>query len=523
MLERIVGLWRRRKWLALLVFAVPATVVAGVATSLPSVYRSTATVLVERQQVPEAFVRSTVTGEVETRLQTISQEIFSRATLETIIDRYQLYSKLRRRLSPEKVVAHMRNDILLIKKSDSANPAGPKMVAFTIAWRGANPAQVADVTNTLAQLFIEENLRVRTRQASGTADFLRAQLEETTKALDVQEQRVSEYSRRHMGELPQQMTSNLAAIEQLSTQLRLSSDRQSLALARREALERQLADVETVPAPAPVAVAPNTPDTPAQRLARLRQELRELRAQYTEKYPEVVRVRDEVAALQREMGEAADAPTPIIPTVLPPDPVARRLRGALTEVDAEVKALKKDEQRLLGAIAQYQARLDNTPKREQEFLELSRNYQTTKDHYQSLLKRYQEAQLAEDMEQRRKGEQFRVLDAATPSGEPAAPNRLRLLLVGLAISLGLAAGAVALVEHLDTSFHSADELRASSELPVLLSIPPIVTGADGRALRLRTCLATAGMLLALLAVFGASRAVAQHDGSVLAMLTRGTS
>src|SRR5438552_5597504 len=288
MLDRIVGLWRRRKWIALLAFAAPASMVLGLVTSLPNIYRSTATVLIERQQVPEAFVRPTVTGEVETRLQTISQEIFSRATLEALIGEFNLYPRLRARVPADRLVARLRNDITLVMKSD-AGPAGPKMVAFTVSFRGAEPAVVAAVTNRLAALFIDENLKIRARQATGTADFLRTQLEETTRQLDVQERRVSEYSRRYMGELPQQMASNLAAIEQLSSQLRLNNDRQTLTAARREALERQLADVETVP----LALTPTAsmPDTPALRLERLRQDLRDLRAQYTDKYPEVLRVR----------------------------------------------------------------------------------------------------------------------------------------------------------------------------------------------------------------------------------------
>src|SRR5207244_10081320 len=116
-----------------------------------------------------------------------------------------------------------------------------------------------------------ENLRVRSRQATGTAIFLRTQLEETTKQLDVQERQVSDFNRKHMGELPQQMTANLAAIEQLSTQLRLNNDRQTLALARREALERQLADVEPAPA---MATTPGAPDTGAARAAPARHHAR---------------------------------------------------------------------------------------------------------------------------------------------------------------------------------------------------------------------------------------------------------
>ena len=414
----------------------------------------------------------------------------------------------------------MRNDIILVMKSDATNPGGAKMVAFTISYRGSDPAVVAEVTNTLAALFIDENLRVRSRQATGTANFLRAQLEETTGQLDVQERQVSDFNRKHMGELPQQMNANLAAIEQLSTQPRLNNDRQTLALARREALERQLADVETAPA---MATTSGAPDTAATRLARLRNELRELRTQYTEKYPEVARGKAEIAALEREQNEKkSDAPSEAA-TPTPQDPSIRRLKAALTEVDAEVKALRKDESRLQAATARYQARADNTPLREQEFQELSRNYQTTKDHYQSLLKRYQEAQLAEDMEQRQKGEQFKIVDPAVVSDRPAAPNRSRFLLTGLILSLGLAAAAVVLAEQLDTSFHAIEELRAFTKIPVLVGIAGIATRRDTVFRRRRFRLATALAILVVLLLAGGSHLAGRGNATLVALLSPGGS
>jgi succinoglycan biosynthesis transport protein ExoP len=519
MIHRILALWGRRKWIALLTFAVPMCVVGGLVSSLPNIYRSTAMVLIERQQVPEAFVRPTVTGEVETRLQSISQEIFSRSSLEALIARFNLYPRLRDRLSAEALVGRMRNDIILVMKSDPA-AAGPKMVAFTVSYRGADPVTVADVTNTLAVLFIEENLKIRSRQSTGTAEFLRSQLEETTRQLDEQERRVSEYSRRYMGELPQQMTSNLTAIEQLSTQLRLNNDRQTLAQARREALERQLADVETLPlAPASGGAG----ETPAIRLMRLRLALRELRAQYTDKYPEVVRLRREVATLERELGDKAPVEAVGGPALGAQDPAGRRIRSALTEMDAELKALRKDEQRLQAAIARYQARLDNTPQREQEFQEISRNYLTTKEHYQSLLKRYQEAQLAEDMEQRRKGEQFKIVDPAMASERPAAPNRPRFLLTGLLLSVGLAVAAVILIEHLDTSFHSVDELRAFTRAPVLVSIARITAVADVVRRRRRWRLTGAVAVFALVALAVGSHLAGRGNATFVSLLSPGGS
>ena len=115
------------------------------------------------------------------------------------------------------------------------------------------------------------------------------------------------------------------------------------------------------------------------------------------------------------------------------------------------------------------------------------------------------------MEQRQKGEQFRILDPAVPSGLPAAPNRLRLLAMSLVLSLGLAGGALMLAEMLDTSFHSVDELREFTIVPVLVSMPRIVTDADRPAQRRRFRLAAAGAVLGLVVIAGGSYFIAHGN------------
>ena len=225
-LERIQTVWRRRKWLGVLVFTVPFAAATSVILSLPSLYRSTATVLVERQQVPEAFVRPTVTSELETRLQTISQEILSRSRLEGLISRFGLYADLRKHESSEEILERMRRDIRLEIRSADSRGRQSVTVAFALSYRGRDPQTVALVTNTLASFYIEENLKARERQASGTTEFLKAQLTGTSKRLDEQERRVSEFKRRYLSEMPQQAQSNLASLEAFNTQLRLNSDNQ---------------------------------------------------------------------------------------------------------------------------------------------------------------------------------------------------------------------------------------------------------------------------------------------------------
>jgi len=526
-LDGVLAVWSRRKWLAILAFAAPMVAAASLITFLPNMYRSTATVLVDRQQIPETFVRSTVTSALETRLQTISQEILSRSRLEALISRFGLYPDLRTQVPSEEVIKRMRGDIKLELKGIELRGASQATVAFTISYQGSEPGTVSLVTNTLASFYIEENLKARERQATGTAEFLKVQLEETKKRLDDQEQRVSEFKRRYLGELPQQMETNLATLERLHAQIRLNADTQTRAAERRQALSSQLAEAESLLATPPGM--PGGPAAPAEsselRLTRLKEDLTRLRTQFSEKYPDVVLLAGEIAALEREVADAKarepkaeekQAPPPATPLT----PYVLRLKEALSEVETEIRILKNDDKRLHDGIAAYQARVENVPRREQEFRELSRDYDSTRELYNSLLKRYEEAQLAESMEQRQKGEQFRVLDPAIPNSEPAAPNRFRLLLMALMGSLGLAVGAVVLAERVDTSFHTVDDLRAFSPVPVLVSIPRIVTRTDRRRRAWHMRLAASAAFIGLVVISGLAYFAASGNEQLVSLLGR---
>ncbi len=508
-LDRIRAAWGRRKWLGILAFILPLTVAATIVMALPDLYQSTALVLVERQQVPEAFVRPTVTSELEVRLQTISQEILSRSRLEALISRFGLYPDLAGRPSTDEAIERLRRDVRLeLQAADTRR--GGTTIAFALSYRGRDPQTVALVTNTLASFYIEENLKARERQATGTAEFLKVQLVEAKKRLDEQEARVSEFRRRYLGQLPQQMQSNLAAIESLNAQLRMTSDNQVRLGERRDQLAAQLAQ----------AKAETNPDTDEMRLARLRQELTTLRMRFTDRWPDIIRIKDEIARLEKHLAEPKPKADPATTPPSPPTPQVMRLQEALRSIDTELKLAKADEQRVRRALDLYQARVENIPKNEQEYLVLTRDYDATRELYSTLLKRYDEAQLAESMEQRQKGEQFRILDAALPASTPAAPRRSRLLLASLALSVALGAGAMVLAEMLDTSFHSLQDLRAYTTVPVLVSIPRILTEDDVRRAQRRFRLAAVGALFSLALLAGASYLLAHGNEPLAQLLSR---
>ena len=499
----------RRRWpVGLAVFLIPLSAAIGLTLFLPRVYRASTVVLVDRQQVPETFVRSTVTSAVETRLQTIGQEVLKRTRLEELIERFDLYPELRAR-SMEAATEQMRRDIGLEQSVDPVVRRG-SIVAFTVSYIGRDPGTVAKVANTLAASYLAENSKAREEEASGTAGFLRKQLEDVKKRLEDQEGRVSVFKRRHVGENPKNMESNLTVLERITSQLRLNSDNQGRALARHEAFTRQLAGGgEATVVVGGAAGHEPTADPVAVRLVRLHQELAELKTRFKDTYPDVMRLKGEIAVLEAQVEGRPASETGPAPSEIAPNPLAFKLKQTIAETEAEIAALRAEERRLREDFATYTRRVENTPLREQELQELSRDYDTTSELYRTLLKRYEEAQLAETLEQRQKGEQFRILEAAIPPNAPWAPNRSRLLVIGAVLAVALGTGAALLVEWLDRSFHAADDLRSVTSVPVVARIPRIVSAGDAARGRWRAitwaCALTAMMVLTMTAAYATAR------------------
>jgi succinoglycan biosynthesis transport protein ExoP len=510
-LETALDIWGRRKWTAAIVCAAVLVGVISLTLSLPNLYRATATVLVERQQISEAFVRSSVTSELETRIQMIQQEIMSRTRLRDLSDRFGLYPDLRSSEPLDALVDRMRRDIQLeLKGADQPGSGRNTTIAFALSYTYRDPQTAARVANALAEVYVEENTKSRERQAARTADFLRAQLEDVKKQFDDNERREGEFKSEHMGELPQQVAANLAGLERLNTQLRLNGDRQIRAAERRELLEKQSTGAE--------AVAPGLPTAtnPRAELARLKQQLVDLGRRFTDQYPDVVRVREQITVLERQL--AANLPDASA-SASPTDSTAR-LRENLRDVATELQSLKEEEAALRRAIAGYERRVDAAPRLDQESQALSRDSATTKERYDTLLQRYQEAQLAASMEQAQHVEQFRMLDPALAPKTPAAPNRPRLLIMGLVLALALAIGAVAVTERLDTTFHSVDDLRAFTTVPTLVRISRIMTAKDVRRERWRRALITLAVMGGLGLIGAGSHHVGRGNDDIVRLMTR---
>jgi polysaccharide biosynthesis transport protein len=512
--QSLADIFRRRGWWGVAAFVVLLPPLLSTVRFLPDVYISAATVLIERQQIPDDLVRSTVTSALEVRLQTISQEILSRDSLLKLIDQFALYSDLPKdEAGIELAVNQMRKDVSIdLKGGDRRGHRA--MVAFSIAYRGRDPDKIAKVANRLAGLYIEKNLEIRGEQASETADFLRNQLQELSQRLKDQEKKISEFKARHLGQLPEQLDSNLRTYEQLTTQLQLNGENMNRALERRTNFERELAA-------ALGTTVPTGPDSVAVRLAQLRAQLASMLTRYSEKHPDVQRLQAEISAIESGgSGTGANGPATAALPSMPNTPRIQHLKSELLELDLLIKGLESEAVNLKRQLTVYQGRVEAVPRVQQEYQIMSREYDTTQQMYRSLTVRERESALAERMERGQKGEQFKVIEGAVPSSSPAAPKRPKLYAIAVALALAAAALAIFGPEALDPSVHTLGQLQARSELPVLVSIPQIVVPADVRRRRTRFGLVAAGLSIAVVGLVIGSYVLARENAALAAMLSK---
>jgi polysaccharide chain length determinant protein (PEP-CTERM system associated) len=529
--DSVRAIWHRRKWLAIVVCL--WVLGGGVAATLklPDLYRATATVLIERSQISEALITPLVTSELETRINTFSQQVLSRDRLEALIDRFDLYRALRATAPQEAVLDRMRRDIKFEFTESQASLAvargwtSPNVaVGFRLSYVGTEPRTSAEVTNALASFYVEENSKLREEQASGTTEFLKTQVDELKERVAQQGARLSAYKGLHTGELPEMQDANLKTLERLNAQLQLNTESQRRAMERRDTLIRQLAE-ETV---APSTEARN----PAvARLAELQRKLGEALSRLSERHPDVIRLRAEIATVEAQLVAAAPRETAkeAASAASGQDTVLDRFRQSIGKVDreaigladADLAALKEEEQRLREALAAYEMRVESSPMREGEFRELAREYEATTELYTSLLNRYEDARLAEVLEERRTGDSIRILDPALPPSLPVAPGRMSLLILSLVMGIVLAVGTMVIAERLDTSFHSVDDLRAFTRVPISASLPLIVTATDVRRARWRFCAALLGTACALALIVVATSYVADGNDQLVRLLARG--
>jgi polysaccharide chain length determinant protein (PEP-CTERM system associated) len=478
----------RRKWYIIIPLGLSLLVSFGVYKYLPKVYQATTLILVQPQRVPENYVRATTTDSVINRLNTISQEILSRTRLEKVIEEFNLHAELRNKIPMEEIVEKTRKAIE-VKVQD--NPRNERTRnSFSISYQGTEPRTVMMVTNKLASLFIEENLRVRELQAEGTSDFLTKELNAMEDQLKRKEHDIRNYRERNMGQLPQQLDANLRILERLNQQLQTTSENLRSAEDRSILVQNQIdylkkRETLLITKGAGKNLVTSSEDTGSEQftgdpliteLNNLKRDLSNAQSKYTENHPDIIDLKKKISNLEkkvearRQEGGREDNGTTVVL-----DPASKRLLAQYTEqfneAQLEVRRLKAEVRNLKDQIALYQKRIEDTPRREQELTLLTRDYDLLKTNYQSLLDKKIQAQMAENLERKQQGEQFKILDPARLPETPIKPDRNRILLIGVMMGLMAGLGLTWFRESLDRSFHSVSDVEVYLAIPVIATVP----------------------------------------------------
>ena len=409
-IARLIG---RKRWFVLVPFALGVAAAPILARYAPERYRSEALLLVIPQQVPKDYVTPTMTQPIEERLPAITDQILSRSRLEQIIQQLELYQSERSRQVMEDVVSRMRLDI-------TTSAVGKDVNSFRVTYVSDGAEKARKVTERLASLYIEQNLKDRENQADSTSQFLSTQLDAAKHRLIEQEKKLEEYRKSHAGQMPSQMQGNLQAIQTASLQVQSLNESMNRAQERRLLIERQLADAQVVAVGVPAAASENAPPVgTAQQLEFARARLALVLQRYTPNHPEVASLERMIAELAAKLenetpvGVAGEPTTPVTPVEAAQQKRILDFKAELAVIDYQLTGNRAEAARLNHLIAEYQAKIDILPTRESELVELTRDYSTMQAAYTNLLVKREDAMLASNLERRQIGEQFKLLDTAS--------------------------------------------------------------------------------------------------------------
>lgn len=468
---------RRRRWVLMVPAVLGAALAYLISLILPNQYTSQTLVLVTQPTVPESYVKPVVTEDLSQRLTTMQEQILSRSRLEPIIQRFGLYKNEINRVPMEDLVNRLRKTIQVTPIEPMAETRARDLPGFYVNVT-ANEARLAQqICAEVTSMFMEENLRLRQEQAEDTTQFLSKQLEDAKVKLDEQDGKLAVFKRRYIGELPEDGQTNLSLLTGLNTQLDAAN--QALARAQQDKsfaesmLSQQLAAWQA-------SQAGQSPETLEKELSDLQNQLVRLQASYTDDYPDVVKLKNDIAQLKKKIA-ANDAQSPLEaqkpkekPSVEPAQIV--QLRAQIHQYEQIIHEKSARQEEIQQEIKLYQGRIQLSPMVEQQYKELTRDYQTALDLYNDLLRKRSQSAMATDLERRQQSEQFRVLDPASLPQKPSFPNRRLFAFGGLGGGLALGICIAFVLEMRDTTLRSERDVEFFLKVPTLAMVPSVNLG-----------------------------------------------
>lgn len=469
--------FRRYWWIMPTVVVLCGVIGVVAALVLPKRYTSQTTVLVEQPSVPEAYVKPVVTEDLSHRLATMQEQILSRTRLQPIIDKFGLYASDRGSVHIDDLVERLRSAISLKPiEPMQGTQQNRQLPGFYIIVNFDTAQMAQQICTEITSMFLEQNAREREQQATRTTTFLGGQLDEAKKKLDDQDAKLARFKMQYLGSLPQEEQANLSLLNGMNSQLDANTQALSRAHQDKVFTETLLSQQE---ANWKATKAGSNSESADQQLSLLQEQLTSLQGRYTPEHPDVIKVKNQIAELQKRAAETPNAKvvgTDASQVSAHEPPQIQQLRAKVRQDDLNIADLTRQQAQIQAQTRQLQGRVQSSPIVEQQFKELTRNYQTALDFYNELLKKRENSAMATNLEHQQQSEQFRVYDPPSLPDKPSFPKMPNFAGVGLGAGLALGLAILFLLAISDKSIYTEQDAEFCLKLPVLAAVPTLAVG-----------------------------------------------
>jgi succinoglycan biosynthesis transport protein ExoP len=465
---------QRRKWWLVVPAVLSVFVGLALVRYLPKEYRSSTTLGVSAPMVSPALVNPSASFDNEERLRAISQQLLS----VPILDRVVTEEKLQSDVAKDVQIGRLRRAIEIYAPPTVPGAETRRFDTFIVSYSDEDPARAQRITNRLARVFVDENSRSRTERAEDTSAFISTELQASKVRLTGLEARLRQAKEAYMGQLPEQTPANLQMLGGLHQQLEANAtafrgeqDRLTMIERQITALRQGQSDVQLL-----ARIGGGGPSSAQSRVNALERELTAAQMQYTDKHPEIQRVRTELAQAKREAAAEAERGSEEASKV-EADPIYRQLMADRETTERRIQELQRAARDVQAQITRYQARVEAAPMVEQQLATVQRDFDLERQQYAELSNKLRTSSIAESVERNRSGEQFTVLYSASYPSTPTKPVLWRVMFMSIMSGICLGIALVFGCEYFDRSVHDIRQLRDEFNLPVLgevTRIQPIV-------------------------------------------------
>ena len=460
----------KRKWWIIAIPTLLLPIVGfGISYMIPPQYVSQTLVLINQQRVSDELIKSVVSEDLNSRLASMKEQIESRASLEPIIKKYNLYESLGSDMDQKVQLARKATDIQAIHSDIHSNG----LPGFHISFTASDPQTAQQVCQEITSLFTSANTRIRGAAAQSTVDFLTQQVAAAKATMDDLDQKLAAFKLQHAGEMPDDTQATTQILTSLSSRLDAVNTSLNNLQQNKTMQESMLAQQEQALAASPANSPTRSPDAAEKELENLQAQESDLSIHYTDDYPALKRVRARIADLQKQIAKQAEAPPPV-PASKPKSGVEpasiTQLRTQIKILDSMMVQKRQEQEQISAQIRNYQGKMAATPLVEGQEKQLTRDYTTSLENYNALKSKLDSATMGVEMEHQQQGETFQLVDAANLPESPNWPKRQMFGLAGLVAGLALGLGIVALLEYRDTALRTERDVWAFTQLPTLAVI-----------------------------------------------------